>query len=85
MFGESTALTAYRTGFRGRPMMAALLMAQTISIGNAMSDLHQPKPTWRTEDAPARRGANYRRMEGVGKKRALRKVKKKMRQVSRRK
>ena len=85
MFSESSALTAYRSGFRGRSMMAALLLAQTAAMGNVIGEMLKPAPTWRTEDAPARRGANFRRMKGVGKKRAARKIKKKMRQVSRRK
>lgn len=84
MFSESSALNAYRTGFRGRNMMAALLMAQTISIGNVMGGLLAPTPTWRTESKP-RKGGVYRRPKNINAKRATRKIKKKMRQVSRRK
>lgn len=84
MFSESSALNAYRSGFRGRNMLASMLLAQTISIGNAMGELLAPTPTWRTDSTP-RKAAAYRRMKGVGKKRAKRKVRAKMRQVSRRK
>lgn len=84
MFSESAALNAYRTGFRGRSIMAALLMAQTISIGNSMGELIAPTPTWRTESKP-RKGGVYIRPKAVGKMRAKRKVRAKMRQVSRRK
>lgn len=84
MLSESSALSAYRSGFRGRNMMAALLMAHTISIGNYMGELVAPKPTWRTESKP-RKGGVYIRPKAVGKMRAKRKVRAKMRQASRRK
>jgi hypothetical protein len=64
--------------------MAALMLAQTLSVGAAMGELLKPAPTWRTESKP-RKGGVYIRPKTVGKKRAKRKVRAKMRQVSRRK
>lgn len=83
MFSDSTALTAYRDGFRGRTAMATALLLQTMAAGKAANSIIIRPREYDSETPWMRRTEGKRCMKGIDAKRAKRKVRAKMRKQSR--